>query len=97
VDDLTARLAAQSLPPPGPYGAAAYDAGMALAQVLSRCLPPEDSAARARAGCVGEMDQVSFPGLTGQVDFDRFGERTGGRPVAYEVRDGAWVEIGGGA
>jgi hypothetical protein len=43
------------------------------------------------------MDQVSFAGLTGQVDFDRFGERTGGRPVAYEVRDGAWVEIGGGA
>ena len=97
VDDLTARLAAQSGPPPGPYGAAAYDAGMALAQVLSRCLPPEDTAARARAGCVGEMEQVSFPGLTGQVDFDRFGERTGGHPVAFEVRDGGWVEIGGGA
>ena len=97
VDELTARLAAQSLPPPGPYGAAAYDGGTALAQVLSRCLPPEDSAARAREGCVGEMDQVSFPGLTGQVDFDRFGERTGGHPVAYEVRDGGWVEIGGGA
>jgi branched-chain amino acid transport system substrate-binding protein len=97
VESLTARLAAQSLPPPGPYGAAAYDGGTALAQVLSRCLPPEDSAARAREGCVGEMDQVSFAGLTGQVDFDRFGERTGGRPVAYEVRDGAWVEIGGGA
>jgi ABC-type branched-subunit amino acid transport system substrate-binding protein len=97
VDDLTARLDAKSLPPPGPYGAAAYDAGTALAQVLSRCLPPEDSAARARAGCVGEMEQVSFPGLTGQVDFDRFGERTGGHPVAFEVRDGGWVEIGGGA
>ena len=93
-EDLTARLAAQSLAAPGPFGAAAYDAGTALVQVLGRCLPSEDSAAGAREGCVGEMDQVSFPGLTGEVAFDRYGDRAGGHPVAFEFRDGGWVEVG---
>ncbi|MGH8773646.1 MAG: ABC transporter substrate-binding protein [Jiangellaceae bacterium] len=92
--DLEARLAEQGLAAPGPYAAAAYDAGSALVQVLSRCLPPEDTAAGAREGCLGEMDQLSFAGVTGTVAFDRYGDRAGSHPVAFEVRDGEWAEVG---
>jgi branched-chain amino acid transport system substrate-binding protein len=94
VDDLTSRLAAQGASAAGAFGAAAYDAGTALSQVLAQCLPPENSAAEAREGCVGEMSQLSFPGVTGEVAFDRYGERLGGRPEAFVVRDGVWVEVG---
>ncbi|MGH8824172.1 MAG: ABC transporter substrate-binding protein [Jiangellaceae bacterium] len=94
VGDLATRLGTLGIDAPGPFAAAAYDAGTAVAQALSRCLPPEGSAARARAECVGEMDQVSFIGVTGEVTFDRYGDRTGAVPAVYEVRDGAWHEVG---
>jgi ABC-type branched-subunit amino acid transport system substrate-binding protein len=92
--DLVARLADQGVDAPGPFAAAAFDAGTAVAQALSRCLPAEETAARARAGCVNEMDQVSFRGVTGEVTFDRYGDRTGAVPAVFEVREGAWHEVG---
>jgi len=94
VDDLAARLAQQGIDAPGPFAATAYDAGTALAQALVGCLPLGDSAAQARAGCVGKMDHVSFAGVTGEVTFDRYGDRSGALPAVYEVRDGAWTEVG---
>ena len=94
VDDLAARLAQQGIDAPGPFAATAYDAGTALARALVECLPLEDSAAQARAGCVGTMDHVSFAGVTGEVTFDRYGDRSGALPAVYKVRDGAWTEVG---
>jgi branched-chain amino acid transport system substrate-binding protein len=92
--DLEARLADRGIDAPGPFAAAAFDAGTAVAQALARCLPAEETAAQARAGCVDEMDQVSFRGVTGEVTFDRYGDRTGAAPAVFEVREGSWHEVG---
>jgi ABC-type branched-subunit amino acid transport system substrate-binding protein len=92
--DLVAGLAGQGIDAPGPFAATAFDAGTAVAQALARCLPAEETAAQARAGCVDEMDQVSFRGVTGEVTFDRYGDRTGAVPAVFEVREGAWHEVG---
>ena len=92
--DLVARLAGQGIDPPGPFAAAAYDAGTAVARVLSRCLPAVEAAAQSRAGCVVELGQISFRGVTGEVTFDRYGDRTGAAPAVFEVREGAWHEVG---
>jgi branched-chain amino acid transport system substrate-binding protein len=91
--DLAARAAARGLADPGPFGAAAYDAATAVLQALSRCLPTAESVEDARDGCVAEMSQVSFSGLTGPVAFTDFGERTAGTPPLWELRDGTWVPL----
>jgi branched-chain amino acid transport system substrate-binding protein len=91
--ELAARLADRGVDA-GPLAATAYDAGAALALALGRCLPPHDAVIAAREGCVTEMARVSFAGITGEVAFDAFGDRAGGRSQVYEVREGAWVEIG---
>jgi branched-chain amino acid transport system substrate-binding protein len=91
---LAARLADSGVDA-GPLAATAYDAGAALAHALSRCLPPHDATVAAREGCVTEMARVSFAGMTGEIAFDAFGDLAGGRAQVYEVRDGAWVDIGG--
>ncbi|HEU4491548.1 MAG TPA: ABC transporter substrate-binding protein [Jiangellales bacterium] len=92
--DLAGRAAARGLVDPGPFGAAAYDAATAVLQALSRCLPTAESVEDARDGCVAEMSQVSFSGLTGPVAFTEFGERTAGTPPLWEVRDGTWAPLG---
>ncbi len=92
--ELVARLAERGVDDPGSYTAAAYDAGTAIAETLRRCLSDEDSAAAARAGCVAEMTHVSFAGVTGEVAFDAFGDRAGNRPQVFQIRDGAWIELG---
>jgi ABC-type branched-subunit amino acid transport system substrate-binding protein len=78
---------------PGAYGTAAFDAGYAVGDVLTRCLPPADSARSARLGCVGELAEVSFAGLTGEVAFDEFGDRMGSAPVIVTVRGGVWTPV----
>jgi branched-chain amino acid transport system substrate-binding protein len=92
--DLAARAAARGLADPGPFGTAAYDAATAVLQALSRCLPTAESVEDARDGCVAEMSQVSFSGLTGPVAFTEFGERTAGTPPLWEVHDGTWAPLG---
>jgi branched-chain amino acid transport system substrate-binding protein len=92
--DLAARAAGRGLAEPGPFGAAAYDAATAVLQALSRCLPTAESVEDAREGCVAEMSQVSFSGVTGSVAFTEYGERAAGPPPLWEVRDGAWVSLG---
>ena len=94
VGELAARLAERGVDNGGSSMAAAYDAGMAIAETLGRCLSNEDSVVDARAGCVAEMTHVSFVGVTGEVAFDAFGDRAGIRPQVYQIRDGAWIELG---
>ena len=91
---LAARLAQVGTSSAGPFAAAVYDAGTAIGEVLTRCLPAEDTAAAAREACVAEMQQVSFAGVTGEVSFDSYGDRAGSHPQVWELRDGEWVEIG---
>lgn len=78
----------------GEHGAAAYDAGTAVGTVLARCLPPASSASSARRGCLGEMSQLDFAGATGEVSFDRYGDRSGGGVRFSVLRDGAWEVVG---
>jgi branched-chain amino acid transport system substrate-binding protein len=94
--DLVARLAQSGIDSEGPLAAAAYDAGAALAEAMRRCLPAHDTAVAARPPCVGEMQHVSFAGVTGEVAFDAFGDRAGTRPDVYEVRNGRWVAVDAG-
>lgn len=78
----------------GALGAAASDAGRAVAQMLERCLPPVRGSARdARHGCLGELDTVSVTGATGHVSFDPYGDRPGTWPVVLVGTDGGWVDV----
>lgn len=94
-DGLAAELEADGEPGLGEYGAAAYDAATAVGTVLARCLPPASSALAAREGCTGEMIQVDFAGVTGEVAFDGFGDRAGATPELRVLRDGRWQQLPG--
>ncbi|HEX6327778.1 MAG TPA: ABC transporter substrate-binding protein [Jiangellaceae bacterium] len=95
--DTTINRAVPGLADAGRFGAAAYDAGSAVAAALDQCLPPvrEGRAGAARTGCVAEFGAVSLKGVTGELTFDRFGDRPGAWPSAYVVVDGEWQEVAG--
>lgn len=78
---------------PGRHGAAAYDAGTIVGSVLSACLPSAASAADARTGCVGEMDELSLVGLTGDITFDAYGDRVGSAVTVETARNGGWEAL----
>lgn len=92
-DDLAAKLDAAGAAAPGSFGAAAYDAGLAVGRMLAACLPAAGSPSGARAGCAAEMAEVSFDGVTGEVAFDQFGERDGGTNEIVVAKDGRWVKV----
>ncbi|NEE02219.1 hypothetical protein [Phytoactinopolyspora halotolerans] len=94
-DDGFAARMADAGADPGPYGAAAYDTGVALGTVLERCLPSAPSASGAREGCVGEFAEVRFEGVTGEFAFDDYGGRVGAAPAIMRIRDGAWARVEG--
>jgi ABC-type branched-subunit amino acid transport system substrate-binding protein len=79
---------------PGPLAAASHDAGTAVGIVLERCLPAASSARDSREGCAGEMPEVAFDGVTGEVAFNGFGERLGGAAEIIAVVDGTWTSVG---
>ncbi len=82
---------------PGEFGAAAYDAGTALAGMLERCLPSVRTgpAREARVGCLAELGRAGFDGVTGEFSFDRYGDRPGAFPQVHVVADGAWTKLDG--
>lgn len=92
----TAGSAVPGLNDAGPFAAAAYDAGAALAATLDQCLPPlrDGEASAARKGCLAELGAVSVDGLTGEVVFDNYGDRPGAWPKAHVVVDGEWRQVG---
>jgi ABC-type branched-subunit amino acid transport system substrate-binding protein len=94
--DTTINRAVPGLTDPGRFGAA-YDAASAVAVTLDQCLAPvrEGSARDARTGCLAELGAVSLEGVTGELTFDRFGDRHGAWPSAHVVVDGEWQEVGG--
>lgn len=89
---LAAELESVGVDDLGAVGPAAHDAGSAVGKALEHCLPPvrADTARAARRGCVAELGGVAFDGVTGPVSFDPFGDRAGGTPRVFVVRDGAW-------
>jgi ABC-type branched-subunit amino acid transport system substrate-binding protein len=94
--DTTINRAVPDLTDAGRFGAAAYDAGSAVAVTLDQCLPPirEGRASDARTGCLAELGAVSLEGVTGELTFDRFGDRRGAWPSAHVVVEGEWQEVG---
>ena len=94
--ETTINRAVPGLTDAGRFGAAAYDAGTTVAVTLDQCLPPvrEGRASDARTGCLAELGAVSLEGLTGELTFDRFGDRHGAWPSAHVVVDGEWQEVG---
>ncbi|MFW5898849.1 MAG: ABC transporter substrate-binding protein [Jiangellaceae bacterium] len=92
----SAGRAVPGLDEPGEFGAAAYDAGTALAGMLERCLPSvrSGSASEARVGCLAELARAGFDGATGEFSFDRYGDRPGAFPQVFVVEDSAWTEVG---
>lgn len=74
--------------------APAHDAGRVVAQMLERCLPSVRGSARdARHGCLSELDTVSVTGATGNVTFDRYGDRPGTWPVVLIGTASGWAEV----
>ncbi len=92
----SAGRAVPGLDEPGEFGAAAYDAGTALAGMLERCLPSvrSGSAREARVGCLAELARAGFDGVTGEFSFNRYGDRPGAFPQVFVVEDSAWTEVG---
>lgn len=92
----SAARAVPGLDEPGEFGAAAYDAGTALAGMLERCLPSVRTgpAEEARVGCLAELARAVFDGVTGEFSFNRYGDRPGAFPQVFVVEDGAWTEVG---
>lgn len=92
----SAGRAVPGLDAPGEFGAAAYDAGTALAGMLERCLPSvrSGSAREARVGCLAELARAGFDGVTGEFSFNRYGDRPGAFPQVFVVEDSAWTEVG---
>lgn len=91
----TVAVAPATLTPVSNVRDTARDATTALAGALERCLPPvQDDARAARRGCVSELADASFDGVTGMVSFDAFGERPGALPEAFVVANGAWRPVG---
>ena len=81
--------------PPGPYGAAAFDAADLVVDALLRILEDpssEDLATEAlRREIVRSIDAASMTGATGQVSFDRFGDADS-RPVGFLTFNGMeWI------
>lgn len=92
--DVSADPAVPGLADAGKLGAAAYDAGRAVVQMLERCLPPVRGSAReARHGCLSELGTVSVPGSTGHVTFGPYGDRPGTWPTVLISTDGGWAEV----
>lgn len=78
---------------PGPFAGTSFDAGTAIGIVLERCLPSASSAHESRVGCAGEMREVAFDGVTGDVAFNDFGERLGSAAEIVVVTDGGWTSL----
>lgn len=81
--------------PPGPYGAAAYDAANLVVDALLGVLedrPSDDLAIEAlRREIVRSIAAASISGATGRVSFNRFGDVVN-RPVGFLTFDGMeWI------
>ncbi|KNB53063.1 branched-chain amino acid ABC transporter substrate-binding protein [Streptomyces caatingaensis] len=74
------------------YGGSTYDATWAVVQAVKAVTAenggklPDD----ARAKVVQALNKVSFPGVTGPVSFDQYGDTTNTMITAYQVEGTAW-------
>ncbi len=56
-------------------------------------LKDASDAKSARDATITEVGKVSFPGVTGQVEFDEFGDTKVKVITGYKVQDGKWATV----
>jgi branched-chain amino acid transport system substrate-binding protein len=77
--------------PSGAYGGYAYDAANAIIQALKTSLAGKDKVDDSvRTATETAMSSVSFPGATGDVAFDQYGDAKAKVLTVYKVTGGAW-------
>jgi branched-chain amino acid transport system substrate-binding protein len=79
--------------PAAAYGGYSYDAANAIINALKVSLKDADDAKSARDATIDEVGKVSFEGVTGQVEFDEFGDTKVKVITGYKVEGGKWATI----
>ena len=79
--------------PSAAYGGYSYDAANAIINALKVSLKDASDAKSARDATITEVGKVSFPGVTGQVEFDEFGDTKVKVITGYKVQDGKWATV----
>ena len=79
--------------PSAAYGAFSYDAANAIINGLKVSLKDAKDVASVRQATLDAVGKVSFPGLTGTVSFDKFGDSTNRVLTAYKVGGLKWVQL----
>jgi branched-chain amino acid transport system substrate-binding protein len=75
--------------PPGPYSGYAYDAARILLAAVKKAGKPEPKAVTEQIA-----KTRNFPGVTGEITFDRKGDLTRAGFILWEVRRGKWAPRG---
>ncbi len=71
------------------YAPLAYDCVMVLAKAIEYAKIPD----RARIIEVLHRDDFTYKGLTGEISFDRIGERLSRKPYLYEIYNGQFISV----
>ncbi|MER7043377.1 branched-chain amino acid ABC transporter substrate-binding protein [Streptomyces jumonjinensis] len=77
------------------YGGYSYDAAWSIIQAVKAVVAANDNKVPddARAKVTEAMSQVSFPGVTGQVAYDEYGDTTNKQLTVYTVKGGKWTDL----
>jgi ABC-type branched-subunit amino acid transport system substrate-binding protein len=81
--------------PPGPFGAAAWDAAQMVLTALEACLPSPPTGSVPREACSATLDVTTVEGVTGSVATNEFGARIGTLAAVGVVRNGRWRQLTG--
>lgn len=76
-----------------PYGAAAYDATMAIIKALDKASGENKTGQALRDEVTKELSDVSFDGVTGPVSFDQFGDTNNKVLTAYVIKAGKYDAV----
>lgn len=85
--------AAKYAEPAAAYGGYSYDAANAIIEGLKVALKDAADVKSARQGLIDAVGKVSFPGVTGQVAFDEFGDTKVKVITGYKVEGGKWASV----
>ncbi|MQY29803.1 branched-chain amino acid ABC transporter substrate-binding protein [Nocardia aurantia] len=91
---IDAYKAAGFAEPYGIFGPYSYDATTAILQGVKAATAANGGKVPGRAAIEAAVQQVNFPGLTGTVAFDQYGDTTNRTMVMNTVKDGKWTTVG---
>jgi branched-chain amino acid transport system substrate-binding protein len=85
--------AADFAEPAAAYGGYSYDAAQAIIEGLKVALKDASDVKSTRQAIVDAVGQVSFAGVTGQVEFDEFGDTQVKVISGYKIEGGKWTYV----